>query len=229
MEWLQLNLPTSKDTAEELGDLLTELGAVSITFSEGSSQPIYQSVNEKLPLWDAINLTALFPSTTEPNDIEECLRNNQKVRVVPKHDSWKIIAEEDWQNKWKEFFEPMQFADKLWICPAWEAPPEQHKPTIMLEPEMAFGTGSHDTTSLCLQWLAENIHNQHDVIDYGCGSGILAIAAAKLGANNVYAIDIDPVAEEVSAKNAEKNNVTINMQLPVKPVDVVIANILAHP
>lgn len=232
MKWLQLNLIASKENAEAWSDALTEVGAVAITMEKSSDQRVFELSPDHKPLWDQINLLALFSDDTNPLAIEKELAS----QIDFKASSWKTIVEEDWVNKWHDYAQPMSFANDLWVCPSWCEIPNPDANNIILDPEMAFGTGSHATTALCLDWIARNVKAGTSVVDYGCGSGILGIAAAKLGAAPIYAVDIDPIALDVSISNASKNNVSTDIfstylpeQLPAITVDLVIANILAHP
>lgn len=232
MNWLQLELPTHQDNIDTWSEMLTTAGAVAITMEPANSQRIYELNPSHKPMWDYVKLLVLFTADVTPQQLQQQLESNIDFATA----NWKIIAEDDWVNKWQEYAKPMLFGDNLWICPSWCTVPDPNANNIILDPEMAFGTGSHPTTSLCLDWLAHNIMPNTTVIDYGCGSGILAVAAARLGANRVYATDIDPIALEVSDRNATNNNVPTTVfsthlpeQFPDVTADVLVANILALP
>jgi ribosomal protein L11 methyltransferase len=235
MTWLQMSIQTTKANVEAWSDALIAAGAVSITLDEDTQQPIYELSPDHHPLWDRMSLIALFPAEYD-SDLLKLRLSNQIDSIVLDQAVWKNIAEEDWLLKWQENLQPMLFGNKLWVCPSWCEIPDPQAINIILDPEMAFGTGTHPTTALCLEWIAENIQPGNTVVDYGCGSGILAIAAAKLGATKVYGIEIDPVALEVSNNNALKNNISsavfstyLTDQTPDVQVDVVVANILFNP
>ncbi len=234
-DWLQLSLPASNKVVDAWSDALTEAGAVAITLEEDKSQPIYQQANEQVKLWDNMLLIALFNPGTNPLQIIKQVSKAIGPAALSQL-TWKKIVDQDWVLKWQENLKPMLFANKLWICPTWCEVPDPHAINIFLDPEMAFGTGSHQTTALCLEWIAQSLPDNCTMIDYGCGSGILAIAAAKLGASKVYAVDIDPTALEVTRSNAEKNQIDLQSmeiclanQLPQIKADVLVANILAQP
>lgn len=231
MNWMQLELPARKDNVDAWSDVLTTAGAVAITMEPASSQRIYELNPNHKPMWDDVRLLVLFAADVVPQQIQQLAPDIDFAAA-----NWKIIVADDWTNKWQEYAKPMLFGDNLWVCPSWCEIPDPTANNIILDPEMAFGTGSHATTALCLDWIANNIKSDTTVIDYGCGSGILGIATAKLGAATVYAVDIDPVALEVSDKNAANNHVATAIfstylpeQLPPLQADVVIANILAQP
>lgn len=235
MQTLQFKIPASKDDVDAWGDALLEAGAVAVTLEEDKNQPIYELSPEHSPLWDNMTLLAIFPGDSDPLELTQQLAPAIPVTIL-QQGSWQTIAEQDWVNKWQTDLKPMQFGNKLWICPSWCEIPDPNAINIILDPEMAFGTGSHPTTALCLEWISDNINPGDVVIDYGCGSGILGLAAAKFGASKVYGVDIDPTALEVSNSNADKNNISAELlstylpeQMPTITADVMIANILANP
>ncbi len=232
MNWMQLELSAHKDNIDAWSDALTDAGAVAITMEPASSQRVYELNPSHKPIWDEVKLLVLFTADVIPDQIQQLLEQQIDFTAA----SWKIIVEDDWINKWQEYAKPMLFGDKLWICPSWCEIPDSTANNIILDPEMAFGTGSHATTGLCLDWVANNVTPGTTVIDYGCGSGILGIAAARLGATRVYGVDIDPIALEVSDKNALQNHVLTSVfsthlpeHMPEIKADIVIANILAVP
>jgi len=235
MDWLQLTLPATKAQVETWSDALNEAGAVSITLEEDKDQPLFELSPDHHPLWDRMSLIALFPANFNM-DVLQLVLSSIIDPTALQQAKWQIIAEEDWLHKWQENLKPMLFGSKLWVCPSWCEIPDPQALNIILDPEMAFGTGTHPTTALCLEWIAKNFRTGQSMVDYGCGSGILGIAAAKCGATKVYAIDIDPVALEVSENNAQKNFITpdifttyLTNATPDVQVDVVIANILFNP
>jgi len=234
MPWLQLIIKTTESQAEQLSDLLSEVGAASVTLRDGADQPLYEPPPGETPLWDNIEIVGLFPADQE---IESVINHLDQALAPAALPVWKLepLEDKDWQNEWIKHFKPMRFGRRLWICPSWSPPPDPDAVNILLDPGLAFGTGTHPTTALCLQWLDENIHGGETVIDYGCGSGILALAALKLGAKHVWAVDNDPQALLSCRNNAQKNQLMDRITLsppdtvPEQPVDIVVANILANP
>jgi len=233
MPWLQLVVPANPEQAIEISDAMTDAGALSVTFEDGGDEPRYQPGIEAVRLWNQTRVTGLFNENTNPDDVISQLQK----QVGPLEQAYfRKLDDQDWQRLWMERFQPMHFGGELWVCPSWLNPPRPSAVNLILDPGLAFGTGTHATTALCLQWLATNPPKGKVVIDYGCGSGILAIAACKLGASRVIATDIDPQALDVTMDNAEKNRVTENLEI-VSPehmnedltADIVMANILADP
>lgn len=246
--WIQLVFITDRDNAESLSDALVEAGSVAVTMLDAADQALFDTGQEEAELWDQIRLIALFDETlleTEAGFDQILLQLKQQIKNIPPYELVPL-ENEDWERSWMSRFKPMQFGENLWICPSWEAPPEPDAINLILDPGMAFGTGTHETTSLCLRWLAENqssIKNKN-VIDYGCGSGILAVAAAKLGANSVWAVDIEQQALDSTKENARSNNVLEKLSISGPILDqkndpengqreikteLLIANILANP
>jgi ribosomal protein L11 methyltransferase len=234
MPWLQLIVKSSEHQAERLSELLSEAGAASVTLRDAADQPLYEPPPGETPLWENIEIIALFAADQQIEPVIEHLHQALAPAPLP---VWKLepLEDKDWQNEWIKHFKPMQFGRRLWICPSWTAPPDPTAANIMLDPGLAFGTGTHPTTALCLQWLDENISGGETVIDYGCGSGILALAALKLGANHVWAVDNDPQALLASGNNAKNNQLDTRLTLctpdtlPAMAADILLANILAKP
>lgn len=230
MAWIQFVCNTSQDKAEALSDALSECGAAAVTFEDDADQPIYEPEVGETPLWTATRLTALFDAETRSDEVTMMLANF--IDEVPRF-KVEAVEDKDWEREWMSNFHPIQFGERLWICPSWHQPPEPGAVNILLDPGLAFGTGTHATTALCLNWLDTAELKGKYVIDYGCGSGILAIAAALLGAEKVIAVDTDPQALEATRANAERNGVEIDAFLPGEcpdlPCDLLLANILAGP
>ncbi|MBL1320255.1 MAG: 50S ribosomal protein L11 methyltransferase [Methylophaga sp.] len=232
MAWIQFIFDSTPDAADHLSDVLSECGASAVTFQDNEDQPIYEPEIGTTPLWAATNVTALFDAETDTDLIIQLLGGMLAPETVP---SYRIEAVEDrdWVREWMDNFHPMKFGKKLWICPSWHSPPDENAVNIMLDPGLAFGTGTHPTTALCLNWLDQADVKDKVVIDYGCGSGILAIAAALLGAKKVIGVDTDPQALEATQANAKRNEVQIDTYLPDDcpdmTCDLLLANILAGP
>jgi ribosomal protein L11 methyltransferase len=238
MAWLQLTVRTSADQAEYLEDTLLNLGALSITFSDDADQPILEPAMGETPLWNHSAITALFQADIDCPSIDKTL--GQTVDNYPNLHRWEMVEDKDWEREWMRHYHPIDCGGDLWICPSWLPPPKADATNVLLDPGLAFGTGTHPTTLLCLQWLARPeviaaIRGQ-TLIDYGCGSGILGIAALKLGADKVIAVDIDPQALLATQENARRNHIdpeSIETYLPDRapqlPVSLVFANILAGP
>lgn len=234
MSWLQLRLAITPDQAEPMEDLLLGLGAVSVTFMDAEDQPIFEPDLGTTPLWQNTHLLALFETTTERQGLLEQLRQLWQ-QPLPEH-QFEDIADQDWERSWMDNFKPMRFGQRLWIVPSWHETPEPEAVNLLLDPGLAFGTGTHPTTALCLEWLDGQQLQDLQVIDFGCGSGILAIAALLLGAERVVGTDIDPQALEASRDNAQRNGLAderlplyLPEAMPGEAADVLVANILAGP
>jgi len=232
MAWIQFIFDSTPDDAESLSDYLSECGASAVTFQDNEDQPIYEPEIGTTPLWAATNVIALFDAKTDTDLIIQLLKGMLSPNAIPKY-RIEAVEDKDWVREWMDNFHPMNFGDKLWICPSWHTPPQKDAVNIMLDPGLAFGTGTHPTTALCLNWLDQADVKDKVVIDYGCGSGILAIAAALLGAKKVIGVDTDPQALEATQANAKRNGVTIDTYFPDdcpdEPCDLLLANILAGP
>ena len=234
MAWHQLSVVTDEQTALELSDYFSELGAVSVTYSDAEDEPVYEPAIDQTQIWSNTRVTALFELDADP-DVLKTLVINQFIGRPMQQWLAEVIQDQAWERAWMEHFQPMHFADKLWVCPSGQEVHEPGQVCMTLDPGLAFGTGTHPTTALCLEWLAGQDLTNKIVIDYGCGSGILAVAALLLGANHAHGVDIDPQALTATEYNAEKNQVLdrISYYLPeqfsVAGADIVVANILAKP
>lgn len=239
MSWLQLELETNQAQAEELSDLLEQFGAVSVSLTAASDDPVFDTGdqrqvdnnNESKKLWDKTRLIALLHPDTDLDIMLVCLRERVGADNIYSH-KIELIKEKNWVSEFQAEHQPIIFSDRVCISPSWCETPDINIPTITLDPGLAFGTGSHPTTSLCIEWLAENDLTDKIVIDYGCGSGILAMVAASLGAKQVYAVDIDQQAIQAAKENIKNNKLTDkihvdNASLPL--ADILVANILMNP
>ncbi|MGK3116748.1 50S ribosomal protein L11 methyltransferase [Candidatus Pantoea formicae] len=235
MPWIQIKINSTGENAEPLSDALMEAGAVSVTFQDTHDNPVYEPLPGETRLWGDTDVIGLFDAETEMDDVVAELSQHP---LLGSHFHHKIeqIEDKDWEREWMDNFHPMRFGERLWICPSWRDVPDPNAVNVMLDPGLAFGTGTHPTTSLCLTWLDGLDLQGKTVIDFGCGSGILAIAALKLGASQAIGIDIDPQAIQASRDNAERNGVSdrLSLYLPHQQpenlqADVVVANILAGP
>lgn len=233
MPWLQLIIQTQQSHVESLSDTLLEQGALSVTFQDAADQPLFEPPPGETPLWSDTLITGLFDAGEDLEQISRHIRQQAAGHIVAMRSE--ILEDKDWVREWMENYHPMQFGDNLWIVPSHRTAPEPEAVNILLDPGLAFGTGTHPTTAMCLQWLADQDLQGKTVIDYGCGSGILAIAAAKLGAHDILAIDNDPQALLATQNNAEKNEVRQyirchGIQTPIEiHCDLLLANILAGP
>ncbi len=230
MAWVQFICHTSPDKAESLSEALSECGAAAVTFEDDADQPIYEPDLGETPLWADTRLTALFDAENSEQSVLDMLAS-----MLPEVPRFRVeaVEDKDWEREWMANFQPIQFGDKLWIVPSWHKAPDEQAVNILLDPGLAFGTGTHATTALCLNWLDQADLKGKYVIDYGCGSGILAIAAALLGAERVIGVDTDPQALEATRENARRNGVEVEAYLPGncpdEPCDLLLANILAGP
>ncbi|MER0043787.1 50S ribosomal protein L11 methyltransferase [Pseudomonas sp. MGal98] len=234
MPWLQLRLAITPEQAPTYEDALLDVGAVSVTFMDAEDQPIFEPDLGTTPLWSHTHLLALFEADTDADALVAHLRL-LTGGDLPEHHIERI-EDQDWERSWMDGFAPMRFGQRLWIVPSWHEAPQPDAVNLLLDPGLAFGTGTHPTTSLCLQWLDGQALEGCSVLDFGCGSGILAIAALLLGAPHAVGTDIDPQALEASRDNAGRNGIAderfpvyLPADLPQEPADVVVANILAGP
>jgi ribosomal protein L11 methyltransferase len=235
MSWQQIKVNTTPEHCDAIENSLLDFGAVSISFLDAEDQAVFQLEPGGTILWEETVVVALFEKATDLAACVQFLSNDEKVTnqqslLIEK------IEDQDWERAWMDDFNAMQFGSKLWICPSWQTPPEPDAVNIMLDPGMAFGSGTHATTSLCLQWLEQADLNNALVIDYGCGSGVLAIASILLGAKQALGVDNDPQAVLATVDNSARNNLDKSVisaylpdQLPSVQADVLMANILCAP
>ncbi len=241
MPWQLLRLqfsPVTTDEVDELEQLLLDAGAQSVTLADAQDQPLFQIEPGATPLWDTVSLSGMFAADTDLGPVKDRLQ--QRLTITTDELEITRLEDQDWEKTWMDRFQPMRFGERLWICPSWLSPPDPAAVTIMLDPGMAFGTGTHPTTALCLEWLDQHNLDGKVMVDFGCGSGVLAIAAALLGAAQVLAVDNDPQAITATEANRRANNLDAALlqcflpeQFPPAdsplPADVLVANILAGP
>ncbi|MFV3351823.1 50S ribosomal protein L11 methyltransferase [Aeromonas veronii] len=233
MPWIQIRINATAKTADKVSNMLLGRGAQAVTFMDAKDVPVYEPMPGETPLWGETEVMGLFDAETDPAPTIAFFQ-----QIFGEDVGYKVeqLEDKDWVREWMDHFHPMQFGERLWICPSWRDVPNPDAVNVMLDPGLAFGTGTHPTTALCLQWLDGLDLTGKTVVDFGCGSGILGIAALKLGAARVIGIDIDPQAIQASRDNAERNGVAdqIELYLPADQpqdveADVVVANILAGP
>ncbi len=234
MSWLQLRIAVDKPEVEALEDALLASGAVSVTLEDGADNPILEPGVGETPLWNRLRVTGLYPADIHTDLAFQLLSENYGGQLQQWR--WEILEDQPWATLWTEHYQPIQCGEKLWICPSWREPPKPDAVNLSLDPGLAFGSGTHATTFLCLQWLDAQTLEGKTIIDFGCGSGILAIAALLLGAKQVVATDNDPQALLATRENARRNalseaqlSVCLPRDLNAAPADIVLANILAEP
>ena len=233
--WQELKFRVSSENALLVEEKLFSSGAAAVTFLDARNQPIFVEETDQMPLWEDICIVSLFSQDVNLAPVVQKLVHDQPA-INSNDIDMHLINDQDWESKWMNDQKPQQFGNRLWIYPSWITPSKNSVTNMILDPGLAFGTGSHPTTSLCLNWLDNNLIPSQHIIDYGCGSGILAIAAALLGASKVYAVDNDPQAITATLSNMEKNRISNQSiqtfspeALPHVKVDLLIANILANP
>ncbi|MDH5650002.1 MAG: 50S ribosomal protein L11 methyltransferase, partial [Gammaproteobacteria bacterium] len=172
MPWLQIAFACTPDQAPTLSDLLTEAGAVAVTFVDAGDEPKYQPSTEPTDFWSQTIVTGMFQEGTEPSKIIGFLSNH--LETCPEH-TIALLEDEDWERSWMDRFQPMKFGNNLWICPSWREPVDSGATNIFVDPGLAFGTGTHASTAMCLEWLDNHPPTGQEIVDYGCGSGVLAI------------------------------------------------------
>lgn len=233
MSWLEISFEIPKTLSTPCSEQLEALGAVSVSFFDAGETPILEPQPGETPLWDKVKIVGLFEDTIVPDVILNALKHflpETSVNISP-------LADQEWTRTWLDHFHPMQFGQRLWIVPSDTSFAQENAVVVTLDPGLAFGTGTHPTTALCLQWLDAHPVALQTIIDYGCGSGILGIAALKLGAQKVWAVDYDPQALTACTENAKRNDIPAQNLLTVSPqtlppgiqAQTVLANILAEP
>lgn len=239
MPWLQIKIKTNPENSEAYEDLLLSAGCAAVTFEDSEDQPIFEPDLGTTPLWSNTTITGLFAAE---HNLEQTLRfltqaHAQLFPAIPTPQIHaEILEDKDWEREWMDNYHPMQFGRRLWVCPSWKEIPDPSAVNLLLDPGLAFGTGTHPTTALCLEWLdAQTLDGQY-IIDYGCGSGILGIAGLLLGANKAIGVDIDPQALQATKDNLSRNHLADDIlhvflpeNAPTDLADTLVANILAGP
>jgi ribosomal protein L11 methyltransferase len=238
MSWLSLKIEADEHSAGPLSDALMDLGALSSAIEDADAETAREQAIFGEPgapadsVWQHNVVSGLFDADSDISAIVAAAARAAGLCEPPRY-TLETVAEQDWVRLTQSQFEPIRISERLWITPTWHSVPDANAINLVLDPGLAFGTGSHPTTRLCLQWLERNLAGGESVLDYGCGSGILAIAAMKLGAGQATGIDIDPQAISASRQNALQNQVTANFFLPdaapKASADIVVANILTNP
>ncbi len=244
MHWLQAHLSITREQAPLIELLFEKLGALSVTLLDAADEPMLEPAPGEIPLWSSTRVTGLFVGSTDSDTLRSAINQALNTEISQRLEL-DILEDQAWERTWLDHFHPMRFGNKLWICPTGRQVDVKPAVIIRLDPGLAFGTGTHPTTALCLEWLDSAHIQEKTIVDYGCGSGILAIAALKLGAARVIAIDHDPQAIIATDSNAQLNDVhdklvtipraeLIPSDIPANSLshptqaDVVIANILAN-
>lgn len=231
MAWQQLLIEPGPPGTDAIEAALFESGALSVTLLDAEDQPILEPEPGTTPLWPRVRLVGLFDDTVDLNAVVTAMEDRLGSGLPPSR--IEVLPQEDWERAWLRDFKPMRFGDRLWICPGGQSPDRQDAVVVELDPGLAFGTGTHPTTALCLEWLDRNLAGGTHVLDYGCGSGVLSVAALKLGAQHVTAVDIDPQALQATRNNANRNEIGDRVcccppdQLGTQRFDLIVANILA--
>ena len=241
-DWPEVAIVATPDTASMLEEWLFLAGAVSVTYQDKNDQPILEPAPGEILLWNDISLIGLFERAQDPDSLISALHlaAYSSGLAIPDYEL-RVLPDAVWERAWMQDYHPMQFGPKLWVCPSHKSPPDANAVNICLDPGLAFGTGTHATTALCLSWLGRHTATQRKpfngatVVDFGCGSGVLAIAVAKLGAKTVFAVDIDEQAILATGQNAGENGVLDQLiisqpgALILDNADMIVANILFEP
>jgi ribosomal protein L11 methyltransferase len=235
MSWQQLHFIIPAEQVEIFEEELLAKNALCITLEDAEDEPLFEPALGATPLWNKTKVTALYGLSADLRRVASEMQDLHPGQTLNVRSE--VLEEQDWERAWLQYFKPLQFGEKLWVVPSGYDIPDPDACNLFLDPGLAFGTGTHPTTAMCLRWLATHDVAGKTVIDYGCGSGILAIAALLLGAADVWAIDYDPQALTATQNNAERNNIDFtklhcghNDDLPEDfKADIVVANILANP
>lgn len=231
MNWPQVHITIPREQLEELEDFLLSIGALSVTYKDAGDNPVLEPLPGETPLWPELVVTGLFNQKKNINTVLNIFKRHYPDLTVTREE----FEDQDWERSWMDDYQPMSFGSRLWVVPTNMEAPSPDAVNLRLDPGLAFGTGTHPTTSLCLQWLDQHDVSQNTLLDYGCGSGILAIAGLLLGAAMAEGVDIDPQAITATYSNAEINHVADKVavylpdQFTAKQFDIVMANILSGP
>ena len=238
MTWLSIAIETDCQHAEALADALLEAGALSASIEDADAGTAAETPqfgepgSVTTPGWDRSRVIALLEAGADASALVAACAPLAGLVDIPSF-SQEEVAEQNWVQLTQSQFDPIRVSDRLWIVPSWHVAPDPEAIVLVLDPGMAFGTGSHPTTRLCLEWLERTVSTDISILDYGCGSGILGIAAAKLGAKEVLGVDIDLQAVSAAKSNAELNTVSARFEDSTKEIkgqfDIVVANILSNP
>lgn len=238
MSWLSITIETDCQHAESLADALLDAGALSASIEDADAGTPNETPqfgepgSVTTPGWDRSRVIALLESGTDVDELLEACGPLAGLERTPAY-ALEEVEEQNWVQLTQSQFDPIRISGRLWIVPSWHTAPDPEAIVLVLDPGMAFGTGSHPTTRLCLEWLERSVTPGVSLLDYGCGSGILAIAAARLGAHDVLGVDIDPQAVGAAKSNAERNEVSARFADSAGEIkgqfDIVVANILSNP
>jgi ribosomal protein L11 methyltransferase len=232
--WHQAVFAVPAQHVEQAESVLYDLGALSVTLQDAGEQPLLEPAPGETPIWNLSVVTGLFPQEKNPDELLQNLHLALGEFVVADFFEISRVENQEWERAWMQDYGPMHFGRRLSVYPSHIPPEDPERINIILDPGLAFGTGTHPTTSLCLRWLDAQELNNKICVDYGCGSGILAVAALMLGAARVYAVDIDPQALIATQQNAERNGITFGLQVSIPDklgsvgADIVLANILSN-
>ena len=238
MPWLQIRIPTLPEHTDTLEDALLLAGCQAVTLVDTEDKPVFEPIRGTTPLWQHTTIQGLFDHELDAEELKATLDEFMAAEGIEPQGPMvtEILEDKDWERAWMDNFKPIQCGPRLWICPSWIEPPDSQAINLRLDPGLAFGTGTHPTTFLCLEWLDRKVATGDSVLDYGCGSGILGVAALLLGADRMDGLDIDPQALDATRANARNNNIDENRfrvmldDRELEPqYDVVVANILAGP
>ena len=230
--WRQIKIRCKPENVDELESVLFDAGVHSLTLENDTNQCILEPELGTTPLWEKLTIVGLFDLDIHEKSVEQALRQRSPNLII----SWNMLIERNWSDEYKKYFIPIRCGERLSICPSWVKPAQNTMTNLILDPGIAFGTGGHPSTYLCLNWLDHQTLNDQSVLDFGCGSGILGIAALLLGANSVIAVDHDPQALIATRDNAKRNKIDSKKLLcflpenlpPNRQFDFVLANILAQ-
>jgi ribosomal protein L11 methyltransferase len=234
MDWRQFVMDLDRLNPDSVEAVFTRHGASSITYSDAGDDPVLEPRPGDAPLWSDSRISGLFSPDTDLAALQDDLLRSLDIDTLPPH-AIEELADRDWEREWLRDFAPMRFGIRLWVCPGDSTVDESNAVVVRLDPGLAFGTGTHPTTALCLEWLDGLDLEDKTLLDFGCGSGILAIAALRLGCGQAAAYDIDPQAITATRANADKNGVAERLLATIEPAqlasdyDIVVANILAGP
>ncbi len=237
MAWIQISITANQRDADAIEAQLLALGALSVSLQDAGDQPILEPAPGATPMWEHAVITGTFAADIDSTAL--CRQLTKALGLAANDVQVETLPEQDWTRAWMDHYSAMSFGQRLWVCPWHQPPPNAHAINLRLDPGLAFGTGTHATTALCLRWLDANIQQPAHVLDFGCGSGILAIAALLLGAEHADGVDIDEQALIASHANASANAVhsRLTLYLPaafnadtrLAAYDIVLANILSGP